>query len=196
MSNNFPIINLLQNARDGVTKAIMVVDYSHHEVHSGSAFYAEGTTNMSDTEQLAIKIVTPNSAKECHFTWDIAASGVTEILLYEDAVGGMAGGVSVTPLNENRNSTKTSSMALTRGVTTSTAVGVQLHDWISGQVTAGGFFSADNVSGGGSGRGTEIMLKTNSTYLGIIKSNSTGNNVSFRTAWYEHAPSTGLKVAD
>lgn len=190
--STFAIANVLQNARDGITKALSVVDYSHHEIHSGSGYYVEGHTALSDTEELNVKFVTPNSAKQCHFVWTIEVTGETEIDLYEDAVGGMAGGTTLTVLNNNRNSTKSSSMAFVSGVTTSTAVGTQLHNWITG--AAGN--PSRNVPGNGSERADEIILKTNATYLGRIVSNSTGNNVAFRASWYEHAPDTGLKVAD
>jgi len=190
--SEFAISNLLQNARDGVTKAIMIVPHEHHELHSGSAYYVEGHVALGDTEQLTVKFATPNSSKECHFLWEIRGSGETEIILYEDAVGGMAGGATITPINNRRPSTKTSSMSFVTGMTTSTAVGTQLHHWLSGyEATRPGISATPS----GSGREQELVLKSNTTHIGLIISNST-QNVSFRAAWYEHAPAIGPKVAD
>jgi hypothetical protein len=188
--SEYAIANLLQNARDGVTKAIMVVDYTHHEIHAGSAYYVEGSATLSDTEQLSVKFSTPNSTKRCHFVWEILGTGETEIKLYEDAKGGMAGGSAITVLNHDRESTKSSSMAFRSGVTTSTAVGAKLHDWIVGTVGSKQGFATPAMSE----RGDELILKAGSTYLGIMVSNSTGNNISFRADWYEHAPYPGPKV--
>jgi len=191
--SEFAISNLLQNARDGVTKAIMIVDYPHHEIHQGSAYYVEGHALLTDTEQLTVKFSTPDSTKECHFVWHIIGSGETEILLYEDPTGGMSGGTTVPPINNNRNSTRTSSMSFASGVATSTtAKGTQLHHWLSGYEATRPGGSANPSQ---SGREDELVLKTNSTYLGLIVSNST-QNVSFRAEWYEHAPAVGPKVAD
>jgi len=190
--SQFAIANVLQNARDGVTKALSVVDYSHHEIHEGSHYYVEGSQSLSDTEQLVVKFTTPNSAKRCYFRWDISVSGESEILLYEDAVGGMAGGSAISALNSDRSSTKSSSMAFVSGVTTSTGVGAKLHDWLIGTVGS----KTGNVTPGRANRDDEILLKPNAVYLGVVASNSTGNNVSFRADWYEHAPASGVKVAD
>ena len=112
--SEWAINNLLQNARDGKTKAISVVDYSNHEIHQGSHYYVEGQTVLTDTEQLTVKFVTPDSEKWCHFEWLVEGSGETEIILYEDAVGGMTGGVTSTAINQDRNSTKLSSMTVAR----------------------------------------------------------------------------------
>lgn len=190
--SEYAIANLLQNARDGVTKAIMVVDYAHHEIHAGSAYYVEGAVRLTDTQQLTVKFSTPNSSRRAHFTWEILGTGECEILLYEDARGGMAGGTLRTVFNHDRESTKGSSMAVRSGVTTSTAVGAKLHDWIVGTEGSKQGFAI----GAASQRQNEIILKAGSTYLGMVVSNSTGNNVSFRADWYEHAAYTGLKVAE
>ena len=190
--NSFPITNLLQNARDGVTFAMTVVDYVHHEVHEGSAYYTEGHVTLSDTEQLTVKYSVPPGPKQIHFEWLIQGTGEMDLGLWEDAVGGMTGGLITTPINNNRNSTKAATMVVTSGVTTSTAVGTRVHTWLSGQ--AGTKFVSATPSA--AHRADELVLKEGSTYIGRIISNSTGNNISFRAYWYEHTPKTGLKVAD
>ena len=189
--NSFPLINLLQNARDGNTFALSVVDYEHHEIHAGSHYYVEGTANLTDTEQFTAKFVAP-SGKQAHLVWDIYATGQVEVLLYEDAVGGMAGGSTHTPINSNRNSTKAANLIFVSGPTTSTGVGTQLHNWVAGS-TAKANIRADP---GSANRSNEIILKEGSTHMGIIVSNVDNNYVTFRMSWYEHTPKTGLKVAD
>jgi len=107
----------------------------------------------------------------------------------------MTGGAPKTPINHNRNSTKSSSAVFTGGLaTTSTAVGTQLSDWSVGGIS--GRASNQNIAGGSGDRHDELMLKPNTTYIRGFISNSTGNTISFRADWYEHAPSTGRKVAE
>ncbi len=193
--SEFAITNLLQNARDGVTKAIGIIDYPHHEIHSGSAFYIEGHTTMSDTQEFWAKLTTPDTAKEMHLTWTIAASGPTDIVFYEDAAGGMTGGSSMSPINQYRGSTKGSSAKFVGGLaTTSTAVGTQLGNWSIGGIS--GRANNQNIAGGAGDRKDELILKPNTTYIRGFISNSTGNTVSFRATWYEHAPDAGVKVSD
>ena len=98
--NSFPIINLLQNARDGVSKSITVIDHNHHETHDGDGFYVEGNTTMSDTQEFFAKLVSPNTAAEMHLTWVIESNGILETGFWEEAKGGMAGGSTVTPINQ------------------------------------------------------------------------------------------------
>ena len=186
----FAIANILQNMRDRQTKAMTVVSEWEHQNHDGDAYYIEGHTALTSTEQLTVKFVTPPGPEEAHFGWTIDATGVSEIYLYEDAEGGMAGGTTMAVLNGNRNSTNASKMKVVSGVTTSTAVGALLHDW------AFGLAQKKNLVGGEASRNDEIVLKSGSTMLGLVVSNSTGNVVSFRAGWSEITPAPGPKVSD
>ena len=189
--SEFAITNILQNARDGYSKAITMVGEWEHNNHEGKAYYVEDNIELTDTEQLTVKFSVPHGPEECHFSWDIKATGVCQITFHEDALGGMTGGTSVAVLNANRNSAYGSSMVVFSGVTTSTAVGILIHDWRSGTIS-----NKSDISGGGAERNSEVILKKGTTMLGRIVSGTTGNVVSFRSAWTEHAPATGLKVAD
>ena len=165
---------------DGVTRALVTIDYAHHEIHSGSHYYISGFTTLSDTGKLYVKLVTPNTAKWAHFTWEIESGGILETSLYEGVSGGMTGGGSVTPLNNNRNSTGVSGLVITSGVTIATSLGTKID---TKKVGGSGF---KTVSGGSANREDEIILKQNTTYLREFISTSTGNVISFRANWYEH----------
>ena len=187
----FAIANILQNARDGVSKSISMIDFSHSKINDGESFYVEGSVELTDTEELTVKFTTPNSTKRCHFGWEVAANGISDFLLYEKPTGGMTGGTPMTPLNARRESTIASSMAVVTGVTTAaTTPGTKIHDWSVGALQFKGY------SGGQSIRESKIILTPNTIYLGIVKSYSTGNIVSFNASWYEQNPQVGLKVAD
>lgn len=160
---------------DSTTNAIKIVDYAHKEVHSGSHYYIEGYTTLDSGNSLYVKLVTPNSAKWSHFLWEINSSFILTTTLTEDATGGMAGGVSITPRNNNRNYPDASSMAIKSGVTANTG-GTIISSASWGARSAGGSHSRDD----------ELILKQNTTYCRAFTSGTNSNIVSFRASWYEH----------
>jgi len=166
---------------DSVTDVLMNVDYEHHEIHSGSHYYIQGFLNLDDNDTFYTKIVTPNTTTWTHFVFHIQSTGICTSYFDEEATGGMTGGVSVVPLNNNRNSANTSGMVLTSGVTTATSYTTRLEDDMWG---SDGF--KENI-GGGSARADELVLKQNTTYLRSYVSGANGNIIQFKASWYEHA---------
>ena len=170
----------LPYAVDKSTGAQISIDYAHHEVHGGSHYYVEGFTTLATGASLLVKLVTPNTTKWSHFNWHIESNGFLETYLYEDASGGMAGGATITPLNNNRNSSNTSGMMIVSGVATPTTYVTT----ISQKSWGGTGFKT--TSGGGSGREDELVLKQDATYCRTFVSGSDDNIVSFKAFWYEH----------
>jgi len=99
----------IEDYDDNSANAIKVIEYEHHEIHSGSHYYIEGHTTLDDgdpvpaTGTLYAKIVTPNSGKWAHFTWQISSNGILESSLWELPTGGMTGGKRATIHANNRN---------------------------------------------------------------------------------------------
>lgn len=91
---------------DAVTGVDMSIDYAHHEIHSGSHYYIEGHTTLEDTATLYVKLVTPDTAKWGHFTWDVSSSGICTATLHEGSNGGMTGGARAVIHANNRNNGK------------------------------------------------------------------------------------------
>ena len=189
--SEFAITNILQNCQDPYTRGFQVISHVEHEILGGDAYYVEGNTTMSDTQEFLAKLTTPDTDKEVHLMWHIETNGVLKAYFWEDAVGGMTGGVSQTPKNRNRTSTQGSSAIFTGGLaSSSTAVGTLLSNWaVGGSVFKGSFGGSDNMV-------NELVLKPNTTYLRKLVSLSTGQVVSFRANWHECAPRKGLRVAD
>ena len=162
--------------QDRVTGSDIGINYEHHEIHDGSHFFMEGCMVLAAAEELRVKLVTPDTTKWAHFVWEITSSNILTTELWEGASGGMTGGVSVSPINNNRNSDKASGMIIISGVTTATDDGTKLSEacWGSRQ------------TGGGINRADEIILKQNETYLRKFISDANGNLVSFKASWYEH----------
>ena len=170
--SNFPV--------DSSSGAFEVIDYAHHEIHSGSHYYIQGFIVLDDAEDFFVKLVTPDSTKWSHFVFNIQSTGITTTYLDEEATGGMAGGASKVPLNNNRNSNKTSGMTFTTGVTDATTYTTRLENDMWG---ANGF---KETIGGGSGREDELILKQNTTYLRTFISGADDNIIQFKASWYEH----------
>ena len=165
---------------DKYTNVLTGIDYAHHEIHSGSHYYIEGFATMTNTTTLYVKLVTPDTTKWPHFQWSIASTGILETTLEEAPTGGMTGGSGVTPINNNRNSTKTSGVTITSGVAAAGTAGTVISQAKWG---AAGFKS---TIGGGTGRDDEIILKQNTTYLRKFASGAADNIVQFKASWYEH----------
>lgn len=161
---------------DSITEATEVINYEHHEIHSGSHYYIEGCVELNSGDELRVKLVTPDTAKWAHFIWDISSSGILTTELYEGASGGMAGGAVATPINNNRNSSNVSVLTITSGVAEATDDGTLISQacWGTRQF------------GGATNRGDEIILKQNETYLRKFISGANSNLVSFKASWYEH----------
>jgi len=167
---------------DAITRTLSVIDTTHHEIHEGDHYFMQGFTTLDDSPGvLRVKIVTPDTATWAHFEWKITSSGILATTLDEDATGSMAGGSAVTPLNSNRNSTNTSAMAITSGVTAADSYTTRIENDKWG---AAGF---KNDIGGGASREDEIILKQNTTYLRTFTSYTADNIVQFKASWYEHA---------
>lgn len=186
----YAITNVLQSARDKITKSITCIDHEHHTIHSGLHYYVEGrTTALANAQQVCMKFTTPNVPKYCHMTWHIETNGIISNEMWEDATGGMTGGTTKTPINSYRNSTKSSSAVFVSGCSTSTGVGTKLSDWyVGGSVFKGSVGGADK-------RGSEVVMKPNTTYLRKFVSGSSGTVIAMRATWYEHKELPGPKVA-
>ncbi len=165
---------------DTSTRTLQTIDYAHHEIHGGSHYYIQGYIELNDTDTFYMKMVTPNTTKWSHFIFHIQSTGICSSTLDEDATGGMTGGALVIPINNNRNSAKTSGMVLIGGVTACTGYTTRLENDKWG---ADGF--KENI-GGGSGRNDELILKQNTVYCRSFVSGANDNIIQFKASWYEH----------
>jgi len=160
---------------DSATHAMEIIDYAHHEVHAGSHYYIEGYTTLANAGTLYVKLVTPDTEKWSHFTWQIASSGILTTTLVEAPTGGATGETGVTIFNSDRNSLNTSGLTITSGVTAPTG------GTIISQTSWG-----SRTIGGGQSRDDELILKQDTTYCRTFTSGAASNIVNFRASWYEH----------
>jgi len=167
---------------DSATGAVEVIDYAHHEVHSGSHFsFSAYNDNLDTAGEWDFIVTTPDTTKWAHMIGSITGALQTLFEIYEDTTHTTDAAQSV--FNNNRNS------ATSAGVTIHTSNddasdGTRIFVTSFGVDTGGG---ANKVTGGGSTRGdSEFILKQNTKYLFRTTSNSDDNNVNLILSWYEH----------
>lgn len=164
-----------QSGVDSSTETLQVIDYPHHEIHSGSHYFICGFQDFSNGEVVDFTVVTPNTTKWLHMLFQIEGSGAVSIEIYEDATVDVAGTVT-TPNNNNRNSANTSDAVIRTG-DTFTDIGTLKFGNQSGANKAAGIIGREN----------EIILKQNSTYIFRITNQTAITNVIyFCGEWYEH----------
>jgi hypothetical protein len=108
ITNN--IINT-DNLEDGITRALLVMDYEHHEIHSGSSFtaYYALTTGSDGTARTAVYFKTPTGTKLIHAIFSFSAStAANSHILEAPTIAANIGTHAVPIYNRYRDSTKTS----------------------------------------------------------------------------------------
>ena len=160
---------------DAGTHAQNFIDYEHHEIHDGNHYnYCDYQLNNASAATIKFTVVTPNTSTWGHLTFNVFASQGATIELYESA-SGVSGGTSITPRNNHRNSTKTSSFSMLKDPTVSTP-----------GTRAAGFLAGSGREAGFASRERENVLKQNTTYYFLITSLAVSNDISWCFEWYEH----------
>lgn len=162
---------------DSATDALNIVDYEHHEIHSGRSFIFATSTDIAASGQIDILIDTNSSSSRwSHMIIELTAERETEFYLYEDCLAS-ASGTAQTQFNRDRNSSNTSNI-LVYDTPTISSVGTLLE-----METLG---SGRNI--GGETRGNEeIILKADTSYLIRIKNTSASTGwVTSKLDYYQH----------
>ncbi len=167
---------------DGISLAAIVIDHSHHHLHSSEHFYAfHEDTAMDTAATLLVLIVTPNTTNWGHFTLVAEATGAATVEVFE-AVTTQApnnDGTALTEFNRNRNSVVTAGLVATHTPSIN-AAGTRM-----GVEYVGGAPFKGTLSGGARGE-NELMLKQNTKYLLKLTANADGIKASIGADWYEH----------
>jgi len=166
---------------DNSTHALQTIAYEHHEIHSGSHYEICGfvTNGVGDTTIFAV--TTPDSAKWAHMTFSAIGTSQLELHVHEGAT--VTGGVSVVGMNNNRNSTNTSILAILQDPVPTVAGTLLPLSESSGKE---GATPARANTLGFVDRSNEIILLQDSTYTFTFTSRGAANIISFCGKWYEH----------
>ena len=165
------------------TNAVKVVDYEHHEIHSGSHYFHVDVRDLSINEVYDIRITVPDTTKWAHFTFRLESESETLWYLYEDVAISTVGTTEVL-YNNNRNSANTSGLAVDEILNTSLSNANADTDLTGASTLLTGIIGAGRV-GGADARNKEIILQQNTIYC-IRTVASAAGYVDYTLEWYEH----------
>lgn len=176
-----------ETGKDGVdsaTNTLMSISYEHHEIHSSSHYFVDSVADLAINNVFDLQFTTANTTTWPHFTFELNCESETMWYIYEGATI-VTPGTTVTPINNNRNSSNTSNATLASisntslanaNADTSVAAATQLAMGIVGAGKNGGITS----------RNREIVLKQNTVYCFRAIATAAGYT-NFFMSWYEHA---------
>jgi len=166
---------------DAITYAQTTIDYAHHEIHDGSAYFAVYSALKDDTGFIEVRVQTPNTTKWAHMiiVIDCALAGTAQ--LWKPTTKTHEAGNVMALMNRNHNSTTASGLTVchTPGGTQSGTSNLTRY---LGAATTGG--RADQ--GGRGGSGLEFILDQNNDYLIRVTSRADSNALTILLDWYEH----------
>ena len=168
---------------DTMTHATTTIDYSHHEVHSGSSYFNWVNGTLANGNTAGIAITTPNTTKWLHLLYEVVSTAAGTFSITEGLTS-YTGGTTITSHNFNRNVADASGAVVKKGLTGSDPI-----------VPTGGTMIFTEQLGGGKiastrANGQEIILKENTIYLFQITNGVNANIVSILLDWYEHTNKT------
>jgi hypothetical protein len=170
---------------DRSTWTLQTIDYEHHEIHAGSHFFLASYTTLASGASATFVVTTPNTTKWAHMVFVVEGTLATSFAVHEGS-SGVTGGTAETPINSNRNSATTSTLAILCDPDVA-SLGTQLMGFSAGTGTV-----PSQAAPGSADRSHEIVLKQNATYTFRITSGANGNVVSWQANWYEHTDKTAL----
>lgn len=163
---------------DKATNSIQTIDYSHHEIHTGSHFFVTDYQTINSAASVDWLITTPNTTRWAHLTFEVQGSAVTTIALYEGA--DRTDSSALTAINNDRNSATTATVTVHRGVAGGSTDGTAI--WQS----SGGAATQQFRAGAENREEAEIILKQNTKYVLKVTSGTAGNICAVKLRWYEH----------
>lgn len=165
-------------AMDGVTEALSIIDYVHHEIHAGSNFFYTDSVTLASAGTQDYLITTPNTKKWAHLIFQATGSAITQVQIYEGA--DRVGSTLQTVFNSNRNITTDATTTVHKGQSGGTTDGALIWQRKSGAAQGASRTGAESSHSG------EIVLKQNTKYLLRFTSGTADNLTNLNLEWYEH----------
>ena len=165
---------------DSSTHSIQIIDYAHHEVHSGSSYRTGMNYTLANGDIAILCLTTPDTTKWSHMTWTLTATADGTFAVLED-VTSYTGGAAVVPLNHNRNSLNASGNVCKRGMT-----GVSLPTLTGGTQILGASLSTGKGDIVEASHAAEFILKQDSIYAFKYTNGTSANTIRLVLEWYEH----------
>jgi len=174
---------------DKSTHAFNIINYEHHEIHSGDHYFTCNFGNIGSGATLTIGATTAAGSKWSHLLFDWQANNQTEFRIFEGAT--YSGATVWTAYNNNRNSSNTSIVTdkIINPVISGASPTSGTEIW-SQALGLDGATPSKASAGGFSVRGKEVILKSGTSYLFEFKSAADDNTISYCGEWYEHTEKT------
>ena len=184
---------LMNNARDETTEALAIIDFEHHELHSGDHFNVQysvadlGAATTPD-DMMTLTFKTPNTTKWLHMIVAAVSSSGARFRFIEGGTGGGASPTgTITAYNSDRNNKPASTILNLSSVAGSVSYDATLVTGGTSLVDV--FIGADGLGvsfTGGTARGEqEWILKANTQYqLSIFEADNVPGTLQM--SWYEH----------
>ena len=168
----------VEDAVDIATGAVNVVDYGHHEIHSGSHYFYQDAVTLGSAGTQDYLITTPNTTAWAHWVMELDGTAVTTFELYESS--DKTGTTLQTIYNNNRNSANASGLTIHKGTSGGTTDGTLLRKYAGG--TSTGATKTTSLARSD----LEMILKQNAKYILRVTSGTAGNLCNVKFLWYEH----------
>ena len=166
---------------DASTNTMQIIDYAHHEIHSGSHFLYRCYVDLAKAGVKEYLIVAPAGAKWAHMVigFDITTSR-TVVEWFEDVETSNDGSLLGT-INRNRNVADNNTTLIYEDPTVTGGA-------VAGNLLQYGVFGAGRgSSGGGTRDNEEIVLAPSTKYLvRFTEANLAATSINFFADWYEH----------
>jgi hypothetical protein len=159
---------------DNLTSVLVILPYTHYELHTGDVFSYCAVANMTGNGNATYLLITPNSS--IHIQFDVNTEAEASFEFYEGA-NTSNHGTPQTAINRARTSniTAQSLIYLTPSLTSLGTLLCERH-WGSGKGV-----------GGGASITEEWMLKPNTMYvIRVINKTVTPQWASVEASWYRH----------
>lgn len=164
---------------DDTTHDLIVVSHLEESIHAGAHFYYNDSVELGSTDSQDYLITTPNTTTWAHMLVTATGSAITQYELYEGT--DRTGSTDVVTFNNNRNSTDTATVVVSKGTTGGTTDGTRIYITKSGSTTN----QSRSPTAGGKDR-SQIILAQNTKYIARLTSSSSSNLCNMRLSWGEH----------
>jgi len=186
------------SAKGSGVKAIKTIDYSHHEIHSGSSFtcHYSQTAPTNIGEMTIIAFFTSNTTKWIHLFASASSTAASTFAVYEDSALDVGEGSDLVVYNRNRNSAtastvltvtdpkvagKVTSFSVVQAATANLVTTKPIYLRYLGAAAAG----ADTA--GEQRDVNEFVLKQNTQYAFVVTNTTDDTNThNIMLDWYEH----------
>lgn len=166
---------------DASTHTLQTIEYEHHEIHSGSAYFVVRSELLESAGDAEVRIATPDTNKYAHMTIEVDAAIAATVELWAGTTKTHEAVNAITPLNRDFNSTNSSGLTICH-----TPGGAQAGDANLIQYVGAASVSGKVAEGGGTSSRHEFILKRNTAYYIKATSRADGNAISIILDWYEH----------